>query len=316
MDIISNTGRILNIYYYLGLSPYRINLGTKELHLSQWNKFVHVLLTSILGVLMMNEIRSETVQTKVRPMEQLLIIAYGTFNIARSFIMLINSIFLHGRIKDIFSEYRAIELCLAKNFNHIIRFDSFKRKHLRKFFALGIAFVPLWAAYFARQFTTHDWTLILVSVPAFNIKMFQSMAFLYIIFFVDALAFYTSQMNAVIARQCNSNKFRQKYKRDAIEIILRQLRHFKLIHFRLWTISQYYNSLFGWCTIPILLHSVSDLMYCIFWIFDEIKYHSGAIRIVLPFVALINILLGMAVFSDTCHSVISEVIRSPWCILE
>lgn len=307
MGFISAIGHILNIYYYCGLSPFRVDSTTKKLCLNQWTKYIHVVVTLALAATILIECHSVHHGAIVRQMEQLLITIYEIFDIFRCLNILFHSTLLFGRIKDNLLNFSIIESVLAAQFKHSINYNCFCRKHLRKLGIVLFVYVVHWATYLARQYESKDWSTAKLSMPAIGVKLLQSTTFLYITFYVDALAFFMAQLNAVIDHHGDLQRFHPKLTKNDIKQMLHHLQCYKSIHFQLWQISECHNSIFGWCTISMLLDTLIDLVYCAFWTFDNMRRRTVPLKVLLPMVAMLDMFASFAIFSESCQSVAYEV---------
>lgn len=260
-----------------------------------------------MRITLITSVNKVQAQRIIHQMEHFIIRIHAVSVMFRLLTVLVQSLFFHSRIKSILYGFGRVEQYFVENLNEPNITGSFMRAHLRKRCICIIAYIMMWIFYIARQLQTGDWSVITVNLSGFMMRASQFLTLLYVIFFTDALAFHIAQLNAAIERHVDLNAFRQKFKRDTIESMLRRLHHYKTIHFELWNIGRDHNAVFGWCTIATLLQAVVDFVYALFWIFDEVKHRRKILRIIFPVSALVYTLIGFVLFSNTCQAVVREV---------
>lgn len=308
MGFIGNVGRFLNVYYYFGLSPYRVDMNTNKLNLCHSSKCVHAIISVLVASTLIANVDLMGKWMKIRKMEQLLITVSASFDILRSVIVLLQSFLLHEQIKEILLNFRRIETIFASHLNYVIRYDAFNKKHLWKCVTIIVPYILHISVYFVRHITLKDWLTVSIGFPAGFLKLFQVLTFLYIILYIDALGFFLAQLNCVIERDTIPNELRRTSKPEETQFVLGKLLSFKTIHFQLWEIGQIHNSVFGWCTIALLLHTSIELMYSSFWFWDEVKRQTGLLKMCLPIVSFLDISTSFLAFSSSCHSMLREVL--------
>lgn len=307
MGFITNSRHFLNIYFYFGLSPYRVDIISKKLLLRHWTKYVHLLASVLLSSsLIANAYQLGYSRLRIRQMEYILMTMSSICDIIRSGLVLLHSLLLHDRIREILLSFRRIEAIFAAHLDHVITCESFNKKHLRKCAAVIIPFLLHFINYLARPIFADDLTS-WVGLPAGCLGMIQVLVILYVIFYIDAIGLYLAQLNCVIERHIVATQFRRIIESAELHSMIYKLKCYKTIHYKLWKVNQIHNSVFGWCTMAALIHAFINMVYASFWLFDEIKTHSGLLRTLLPIAMLMDVTTSFFIFSNSCHSLLREV---------
>lgn len=307
MGFIASTGRILNFYYYFGLSPYRINLKTKQFHLNQWLTYVETCVTGICSSFLIWNAHKAVQRRQIPAMEELLITSVALIDLVRALMILNHSIFSHKQIQEVMRGFQIVESNLEKDFGQSIDYDSLRRKYTTKCYVVLFFFLLHRVIYFVRQFTHQDWSLVMIALPGLHTRLMQPLTVMYTVYYIDVSVCHMSHLNAVIAKHGDVDKFRRKLSKSDIETMLARLHSFKAIHFQLWNINNHCNAVFGWCWVVLIFHMINDMLYALYWSFDMLRLLANIFRVLLPIASFVVVLTEFVIFSQSCQAMTREV---------
>lgn len=194
----------------------------------------------------------------------------------RAILILIECIQYDRLINNILNTFSDLQVYFFRNFRYRINYQNVTKCFFVKIaiiFAINMSYI-LWNIMY--------WCLS-AKLPPMSIekRVMQCVSvlpILYIIFFIDMLSYHLNELNAVIkkdiaAYKCSTNIFLHKF------TIINKLKHYKVVHYRLWMISQWINTIFGWSIVFLLLLSVSDCIYSTYWFYQELRRRSPIIRV-------------------------------------
>lgn len=265
MDFKTHLKLYLNIFYFLGLSPYRADIPEagliKILRCCKFVQFLTCEAHSIFALILLANFQATA--------ESTIISVYLVCDMMRAIFVLVQCICYKLHIAEIIDKIHDIDEYFLRQLEHRISYKKFKQKYNLKVFAiLGIAIIYL-LGYVARYFFNHRATLAVTMIK--YLQLMTAFTYLHNIFYIDVLSFHLNELNSVI-RKCilNNSNIVMVGPSDAANI-LKKLTYFKTIHFQIWELAQMINTYFGWSAITILLHAFSDLIYSAYWVFKELE---------------------------------------------
>lgn len=162
-----------------------------------------------------------------------------------------------------------IESYFYIHLQHRIAYSTFKKQLNRKAVFMILAYVQYMMATFA--FVLHTRHL---DITVY-IKLLQTMTvltYLHIFFYVEALNFHLNQLNMVIVKGM-ANKQNCLILNSKIKYLFRgKLKSIKFVHFQLWMVAEHINKAFGWSIIIMLFYTFIDVLYCLSWLYFQIRY--------------------------------------------
>lgn len=175
----------------------------------------------------------------------------------------------YGRVfMQILTKMQNIQSILAKSLQWNVDYAAFKKSFIK-------ATVYVWATYglnillFVLDASTSN-----VHCSRFLPKIWQfsnTLAFLYIAFYIDLLRFHLLQLNMVIKHDViihNDTEYVSDHKKRIKALLVqKKMQIYKIIYFHLWEISLKINKIFGWTIAAVILQTfinataVSCMMY-------------------------------------------------------
>lgn len=172
--------------------------------------------------------------------------------------------------------FKTIESLFETTLSAPIQFTSFNRGYKMKIcYAFG-SYVTLLICFTIYFFRYGKMTL---SDVLFQVMKFISISvYMNVLFFIDLVTFYLKHLNTIIAKEnsdCLADSANVFVVRKArmVGSVREQLSKYKLVHFRLWKISEQLNEYFGWTLLTITLQSFVESLIFSIW---QLKMFNSA----------------------------------------
>lgn len=172
--------------------------------------------------------------------------------------VLFQCIFYKNLFLEINFIFHQINLYFITHLQHNISYVRFRRQFVWRATIVVLAFLQYVIGHFMR-------TRYYLGFGS-QLKILQAMAvanFLHITLYLDVLGYQLNALSAVIMRDMSNVS-------DAF-VVQNKLHSFKIMHFRLWMVTQRINTVFGWTIIAILLHALADVVFCVFWLYETFR---------------------------------------------
>lgn len=266
MDFEKSIQPFLNLFYYLGQSPFQQKnpIEKRRFQISK-NLFLlaHGILSGMLTISIiyyLNFRESDWSRT-----DRVLIILIALCEAVRIASVLIQCIFSKNHLASVNSTFRMLERFYAIHLGHSISYRAFRRQYKIKATALCIVFIPQFVI-FLRKTAVHGMTL------AMQVKFMQIIklvSILHNIFYIDLLNFYFAELNAVIRKDLTNNIVGKNVsyvsKSTPNLLICEKLRCYKTVHFHMWTMAQQISDFFGWSLVATILYIFVELVHATYF---------------------------------------------------
>lgn len=277
MNFKTSTQSYLNFFYYLGLSPVRLNTRRQYC-------ISHVIYTAIqaficccIGIISLFILNGDGVPAFHTNTETILLSLFLLCDLVRTIAIFVQSLLYKDLMVKILGGFQSLELYFTKYLHHSINYKIFVKDYRHKVvIVFFVCFVYVFS-FFVRLLVGDP-----VSYAPIIFKILQVMtihSYLHTIFFIDLLSFHLKQLNTVVRldemKCCSHTNLDPLHRKD----IRYRLKIYKIVHFRLWLANQQINKFFGYSIIGLLLHAFYDLFYSPFWIFQLIYDRVGFLSI-------------------------------------
>lgn len=261
MDLKTNTKAYLDMFYVIGISSYHPKKNKKAHLVVAYMKFIQTSICSLIGIVGLYILSIEGVSRVYKTSEAIILNIYIGCDMVRAAAILAQCICLKSTLNEVMCIFYNLESYFASHLKYRICYCEFSRQ----FFYRAVLILSVNVMYifgFIIRYITGD----AVSSVGFLTKVLQLMTtltYLQIIFYVDLLNYHLRQLNTVLyADLCAYNCNRAFEMASGIRLRSR-LKAYKVIHFRLWMVSQKINQYFGWSLIIIHMHVMTDLIFSI-----------------------------------------------------
>lgn len=315
MELIKFTGPFIKLFYYSGLSPYNIEGGNIKPRLSPPTLFYVVVQTCIGNALAFSCFYFINIRDYKRGgywsrTEIIIMNFFFVCETVRTTLVSSQSIFHKSTIHEIIDILRKLETYFAIQLHHKISYRIFTRKFTIKCVVLLCCYIQLLVVIMWHAFAVR------LSPIQFQVKTLQFIkliTFLHIMFYIDILAFFLSELSIVIQNdwqlEMPSIKGQQqisKKKSPNASALREKLKFYKKVHYHLWEISQKINLFFGWCLVAVLMHAFVETVYGAYWFIQEIEPPVQFQRFISKLIFIFNSLLWLIRYDKI--SIISRTI--------
>lgn len=277
MDFKASTKLYLNIFHILGYSPYKPWSGSGTSHyslrfLSKLMKIVHFILCFGSAIPSYYYLNINTDYPPLSTTETIIVNINLACHLLRATFVLIYCVYRKELIYDAMHIFSELRKYYANHMKHRVLYHGFRNGFGLKFFIGLGALAQYVISYLVRCLIRSYYTPLGILVKV--LQLLTALNVLHIVFFIDALTFHLSELNAVIRRDIVSTNAMPngKYKSD---VICKKLKCYKVVHFHLWEIAQRLNTFFGWSMLTVLMHGFCDITYSAYWIFEELQLNNG-----------------------------------------
>lgn len=280
MDIADTAKSYLDLFFYLGLSPYSPNTDQmSRVHqlLCYIPRYIQLIMSIGLSAYVMVRINCADMMQDYRQIENLLILIYLSVVMMRAVSVLCDCIFYKEQIHGIFAQFQSIRKVMAIELNHRIDYRPLVRQHARKMLIIFSSFTVYVVAYIFRRLI-FDLTSP-ISVPIRILQSYQALTLLHVTLYIDMQTFHMAELNKIVRRDSNQHLNVVGGIRQPLDLkcIVSKLKCYKIIHFKMWEASMMHNRVFGWCSVAVLLHNFAESVYTAFWLFNELRRKTGSL---------------------------------------
>lgn len=280
MDFTRNAKLFLNIFYYIGLSPYQ-PMVNKIICENQSNIFI-ILQTGIIILLAISCIvildSGNYTSMVMNSLKILMLYINSACEIVRAIFILIQC----TANKHLFFEFmytiHRLDAYFLTKMRYRIPYQSFRKQY---FWKILINFIGL--SQYSSLFILRCFLFYCLTPTGLQIRFFHCMrvlTILHIIFYIDLVCFHLSHLNMIVLRDIDHFKHINIKEKVTTGIWKRnKIKCYKHVHFHLWKMTQRLNVSFGWIIIAILLQIFVDCIYSAFWLFEEFKMKSSYFRV-------------------------------------
>lgn len=328
MDFMNSVRPYLNVFYILGLSPYLTDKVITNKEKSCSTVFFVIIQAAVGLTLCLSCIEEANFGGySMWSRTDIVIINFVAIcEIVRIIFILIQCLFYKDLLSEICFTFRMLQNYYTLHLYHQMPYDKFTREYFRKFVIIICGFMPYFMIFLYESLT---YGLVPIGIQIKALQIMTSATYLHIIFYVDILNFYLSELNIVIRRDTIVEQ-----EKNGITIISRKtlnntliqekLRCYKTVHFHLWEVTQRINAFFGWSMVAILLHGFVDFVYTSYWLIQQLQPPWTIGKIIRKFNILITFLshYRIAIFLEPLWNFVHVsvnlicLVNSSYCLLE
>lgn len=261
-------GKHLKIFYYFGLSPRNGDVSSSTLPM--WIFFTICFALDVCMAVVVNIPKLENADEN--PVENMMANLFVIADMCKVLSVFIQSAYKRDAIANILSLFHRVH----ENFVDLERWHI-DYDHLRRSFSMKfkVAMFTFWISVVA-SLIHHIPTIthFLGSLILKSWNLGSTLFILHTVFYIDILAYDLLQLNTIIGRgvSLSGSHFTvvNGFYCDASHSwAKKRLKHYKILHFQLWKISQKINCTFGMSTVALTLQVFADLTYCLYWIMAD-----------------------------------------------
>lgn len=274
MDFKTSTQFYLNVFYFIGLSPYRPERQPRLVICSKLFAFLPFLILqscAISSLLILN-INGPLPQYTVA--ETTILNIQCTCDLARSTFLLMQCILFEHTMVELIKILNELEIFFKRFLHHRICYREFIGKYRQKAYFVFSCYL-IYVASFAVRVILQDKASTTVARIKKLPQLITACSFVQLLFFIELMSFYLSQLNSVIN---DDMKCLAEGMWSARSIRVR-LKYYKIVYFRIWTVSQRVNRFFGYGLVTNLLDTFICTVYSAFWMYQHFYRNLGLLAI-------------------------------------
>lgn len=275
MNFSKSVAPYLTTFYFLGMSPCRPNQTWPHNEKHRNPMIIVQILCILASVSCVILIYITSVPLLALGPAEIIACLYIACDIVKAFCVAFQCIIYESQMREISNTFHKLDSFFAIHLNHRIRYQTFRKK-ISTYALIIITSYSQYVMVFTLRGILEN-VFITYSIPSQFVHLMQSITYLHMIFYIEALTFYLSQLNLVIQKDMDTHatsKHTHKYKN---RILMRnKIKCYKSVHFRLCEVSERINTFFGWTMIVIFSHAFVKFVYSAYWIFEEYQHDTGA----------------------------------------
>lgn len=275
MDFKASTKLYLNIFHILGYTPYATWTGTSWCSLrflSKFFKILHFIVCFGCAIPAYYYLNINTDYPPISTTETIIININLACHLLRATSVLIYCAYRKELIYDTMHIIWELQRYYVDHMKHRVYYHGFRKCFcLKVVMGLG-ALIQYIIGYILRCFVRKYFTPLGMIMRV--LQLLTVVNVLHIVFFIDALTFHLSELNAVIRRDIVFTNVMANGPCKS-DVICRMLKCYKVVHFHLWEIAQRLNTFFGWSMLTVMMHGFCDITYSAYWIFEELQLNNG-----------------------------------------
>lgn len=242
------------IFHIVGQTSYNPYLCSRN-KLLQFTQYIPtIIITALNGSAIMLCMVKKTIKSKdtTDAVVGSLIETFGLFILTAT---MLQSFIHQQNILKMIKIFQSIELRLYEKFNLKINARSFVKEYLIKVF---VAFVLFTLTIVAKFLLSRTKVGVLLELSYSLSRLVTNIIKFHIFFYVNLL-------NLFIETSCDIHLISNRKLADSH--VVRMLKNYKLLHFELYTVAVYINQIFSWSLLLIIIQTLLQLSYSIYWAF-------------------------------------------------
>lgn len=269
------------LFHYFGLSP-GINQNS-----SRWQMWAFFIICGVLEVSSVIFINLPLFgSTESRPVETMLSNFFVLADSIKVTAVFIRSLCCHHTFIDIFHGFKRVHRDFIELEHWHIKHKPLRKSYFEKFRFVMAVFALQFGVFISNSTTVDMKNMSSVVFKCWN--FITTLLLIHIVFYIDILAFYSKQLNMLIQQDAtyDSNNKKKPLAYNLSEkntwhhhikhsSSVKSIRHCKIIHFRLWEISQKINVTFGWSITALTMQVFSDSTFCLYWLYVTTQSRQG-----------------------------------------
>lgn len=200
-----------------------------------------------------------------------------------------NAVLMHFVLyKHVFFEiseyFREFQIYFRKELNHYIPYRLLRKWLLIRFLMVIAPHAQYIIGYLVRIIKNREFFY-----TGIQSKLFQVMAtlnYLHIIFYIELLSFHLKQLNDVIERDMGTIEIYDQFDTSRYIFLKNRIICYKLVHFRLWTVTKYINIVFGWTLVATLMLVMGDMIFTAYMFYEAVWRSAGFLRLLGIFISV------------------------------
>lgn len=263
MYFFQSIDRFLKMFYYFGLSPkFNKTYQPCSSRCSAISLFILLISLDIGNTIFMNFYRVKIDKSIENIMGNVFIICDAIMSI----VVFVQSFFLGHILVNILEKFHGISILFSNVHNFQINYNQLRHSFSRKFTFVLICYLQTIIMFIIEHYPFR--------MGVINILIFKTVQFIcaicliHVVFYIEILRFHLKQLNVVVKNDMDIVLLGKHYKDTAI---LKKIKSYKTIYYRLWDISQQINYVFGWTIVALLLQVFCDSTNISYWFYMSLR---------------------------------------------
>lgn len=279
MSLLNSINCFLQIFYKLGLSP-KFNSSENIVTKTPLAilSFLVSLLVSVGGGVLINFYITDEKSVEIT-MSNLFLLC----EIIKFCSIFVQSFFYCDIMVEIFSNFDSIHALFINSLYWRIDYAPLNKSFSKKFCVVIFGFLQNLISFLFENIPPRSG--ILTSLVFKSWQFMSTIALIHIVFYIDLLNYHLLQLNMVVRNDARDRSVHgiilannQTHKEISI---LKKIKCYKNIYYRLWEILQKINFVFGWSIVALLLQAFCDATFVSYWLYSSLREHrhiTGIIR--------------------------------------
>lgn len=280
MKLTKSTRAFLNVFYFLGQSPYSVDLNLSPRNII-WTQIPGYSISFIYFAAATESFYGLLVNGKKD--------GFGTtdtvisqFNnicdIFRAYCLFRQCYYDRKLMFEIMQTFANLEATFANNLDFQLRYRRFCRGFLLKTVLFVSVYLSSVLTPLIQFMRTKRFNAVMLRVKLLQIMYI--IGIVHIVFNVDLVRHFMKQLNAVLERDVGIARDINLNAKQRNANIHSRLKCYKMIYYRLWLTVQYMNRYFGWNILSIILRSFVHIVFTLYWQIGIFKKAHGILQIV------------------------------------
>lgn len=185
--------------------------------------------------------------------------------------MMVQKVVYNNNMRNIYHKYLYLDLFLRQKLNIRLNFQKYCKRFIRKVFIVLLVFM---AMVVAKCFVRTNESDFILSQGYCLLRFLAILGKLHACFFIYlARNIFKSIFDQTDDTFLIKQQARQFGQDDLLKII-DNLKHFKIVHLKLYDIVMDINQVFGWGLLALCLEFFVDVSYSLYWIFCHFQTNS------------------------------------------
>lgn len=270
MSLRSSTKNYLNFYYILGISPYQPSPKSPFLYLFKYAGLVQAIFGYIIATVCYLNLWSDESNVASTASESFILTIYVGCEYTRVTSVFIQYVWFASTLTDTMHIFHELDIYFVRHLNHRINYRKFVNKfHLRMMLTVGVMILCI--VFFFLRLKYSNFIITQMNVYIKPLQLITVFCYTHVIFHVDLLNFHFAELLAVMDRHIAQRAIQNCTVGD----VKRQLKSYKVIHFRLYYATKGVNIFFGYSLLSLVSHAFANFVYFAYWVFDTLHADRG-----------------------------------------
>lgn len=273
----------LNCFQILGLSPSIPSNGDSDRPkfcvCLKLNKFLSVLPLLLQSTIPLTLILMASYDYYTGPWEKyhIFFVMGNFFNICevgRAFSISFGCLFYRQQFLEFIDLLSEINVYFMMHLYHTISHKRLVKRFFCQILIIFVAYIVYISMFFVNNILRQKNNPNLWQIKL--IKIIIAVNILHSAFYINALDYYLEQLVFVIHRDTIDEDLMVKIRMKKMKLqryrdVQSKLRHYKMIHIRIWDLAQLINQFFGWYLTAQFTQMYVEFLYTLYWLFRQFK---------------------------------------------